>query len=133
MGPESRQQLVTIFDIARELPAPERTIYLDRECAGKPELRRQVEHLLAHDHTYDDFLKRPVWEDMAAETKANEFEGAHPPFGVQAPLHQEAPSHAFRTVPLGSLPGSVLDRKYRIERQLGKGGMGAVFQATHLG
>src|SRR5262249_34147780 len=34
---------------------------------------------------------------------------------------------------LESLPGSVLDHKYKIERQLGKGAMGAVFQAAHLG
>ena len=34
---------------------------------------------------------------------------------------------------LESLPGSVLDQKYRIDRQLGRGAMGAVFQATHLG
>ncbi|HMC59277.1 MAG TPA: serine/threonine-protein kinase, partial [Candidatus Solibacter sp.] len=34
---------------------------------------------------------------------------------------------------LESLLGSVLDQKYRVERQLGKGAMGAVFQATHLG
>ena len=30
-------------------------------------------------------------------------------------------------------PGTVLDEKYRIEKLLGKGGMGAVFLATHLG
>lgn len=34
---------------------------------------------------------------------------------------------------LETLPGSILDQKYRIERPLGLGAMGAVFQATHLG
>ena len=34
---------------------------------------------------------------------------------------------------LESLPGSVLDHQYKIDQQLGRGAMGAVFQATRIG
>ena len=34
---------------------------------------------------------------------------------------------------LSSLIGQTLDQKYRIEKELGRGGMGAVFLSTHLG
>ena len=32
-----------------------------------------------------------------------------------------------------NLIGQILDEKYRIDRELGQGGMGAVFKAVHLG
>jgi serine/threonine protein kinase len=117
---QARTRLAEIFELARELPADARAACLDRECAGKPELRRQVEELLLHDHTQDDLLERPAWEGIITQTNIADDTGAGQRLGVPETR-------------LESLPGSVLDQKYRIERLLGKGAMGAVFEATHLG
>ena len=134
LTPEARQQLTEIFACALELPADERATYLDRECAGKPELRRQIEDLLVHSQSEDDLLERPAWEGIATigNIDSEEVSG---PFRPIALLRDASLEKVFRSLDtrLESLPGSVLDQKYRIERPLGKGAMGAVFQATHLG
>ena len=77
MLPEAPRRLAEIFALARELPVVDRAIYLDRECAGEPELRRQVEELLAHDQPDDDLLERPAWDGIA--TSAHSSEGAFRP------------------------------------------------------
>jgi serine/threonine protein kinase len=133
LTPEARQQLTEIFACALELPADERATYLDCECAGKPELRRQIEDLLVHSQPEDDLLERPAWEGIATigSIDGEEVSGPFPPIA----LRDASLEKVFRSLDtrLESLPGSVLDQKYRIERPLGKGAMGAVFQATHLG
>src|SRR4051794_9948488 len=132
--PQLPQQLAVIFDIARDLTGADRAIYLDRECSGKPELRRQIEQLLAHDQTHDEFLKRPAWEELAAEPGGDISEGALLGPRMEALLNQHV-MHAFGgpNTRLESLCGFLLDQKYRIDRPLGKGGMGAVYLGTHLG
>src|SRR4051794_34994918 len=94
MPSQSPQQLAVIFDIARELAAADRAIYLDRECSGNPQLRRQVEQLLAHDETHDEFLQHPVWEQFAAKSGEHISEGALIGPRLEAILNQGV-MHAF--------------------------------------
>jgi serine/threonine protein kinase len=151
MANETPNQLAEMFAIASELPAADRASYLERECAGKPELRRKIEDLLAHDQAPDDLLEHPAWEGMTVETSADE--GAlskpnnpgrllaawrdHPILRTPAmadagrpriDTNAETPDH-----PQQNVTGLTIDKKYRIDRVLGKGAMGAVYLATHLG
>ncbi len=57
MNAARHQQIKQLFVNARELPAGERDALLDRECAGDPELRREVDELLGLD-VADDFLEQ---------------------------------------------------------------------------
>src|SRR5262245_59974036 len=84
----------------------ERQAYLDEACAGRPELRRQVEHLLGAHEDLGSFLERPAaeWADTGA------FEGA----AEQAPAPEA--------------PGAVVG-PYRLIEQIGEGGFGVVFLA----
>ncbi|MDX1502614.1 MAG: protein kinase [Thermoanaerobaculia bacterium] len=64
MDPTRWQRIDRIFAAALERPPHERSSYLDRECGRDPELRRDVESLLASDRD-DDFLERPASEEAA--------------------------------------------------------------------
>ena len=72
MTPEMRLKLAKVFDAARGLPAAGRAVYLDRECAGEPELRHQIDGLLSRDQAPDELLDRPAWEAMPTETNVSE-------------------------------------------------------------
>ena len=63
------QRIRDIFQSVAELPASERAVVLDRECAGDTELRRRVEALLK---AHDDSGELPAVEPLATKSQAQQ-------------------------------------------------------------
>jgi eukaryotic-like serine/threonine-protein kinase len=72
----SQRELVEeLFGAALELDPRERAAFLDRQCKGDRELRKEVEALLDADASAGSFLQHPILEPPTADTsKADVFE-----------------------------------------------------------
>jgi TolB-like protein/Flp pilus assembly protein TadD len=101
MTPERWQQIEQVLQAALECEPAERVTLLDRECAGDPSLRGEVESLLASAQRAESFLEAHAVDDAAVLIE-----------------DAEAPSL------IGQHVGP-----YSIKRQLGLGGMGEVYLA----
>jgi eukaryotic-like serine/threonine-protein kinase len=103
MSSERWQQLEEIFQTALDLAPERRAPYIAEACAGDEELRHQVEALLTQYDEASNFLDEPVYERS----------------GVQAlaALIDDDPV-------IGQRIGA-----YKVVRQIGRGGMGAVYLA----
>ncbi len=89
-----------LFDAAAELREPERTQFLEQECADDPALRVEVETLLAADEEAADFIEQPV---------------GYIPMELFAESGNEVAGQEFGA--------------YRIIREIGRGGLGTVYLA----
>jgi serine/threonine protein kinase/tetratricopeptide (TPR) repeat protein len=103
MSSERWQKLEEIFQTALDLAPGERAPYVAEACAGDDELRREVEALLAEHDEASNFLDEPLYERS----------GVH----ALASLIDSDPV-------IGQLIGA-----YRVVKQIGRGGMGAVYLA----
>jgi eukaryotic-like serine/threonine-protein kinase len=102
MNPERLEKIDEVFQSALDVAPERRGAFLDGACAGDPDLRREVESLLAAHEQAGDFIDGSA-SDVAAEILAGE----------------QQPSAVGRTV-----------GQYKIVSQLGTGGMGEVYVAT---
>ncbi len=99
---DQSRQAFDIFDRACDLAGEDRETFLREACEGNPDLRREVDSLLAHDH-----------EDGAVQEL--ESGGAVDALAIDV---QEAES---------SIPSQI--GPYRIQSEIGSGGMGVIYAA----
>jgi serine/threonine-protein kinase len=101
-----------------DLPAAERRTYLREVCSDDPDLRREVEEILAQDRGTQQILKSDF--DLARAFR----------LPVSVPVDAGTMDGHGPDRPAGSsMVGRTLGQ-YRVESKLGEGGMGVVYQGT---
>ena len=105
----------SIFIGALELPEPAaRAGYVEKACAGDPELRRRVEGLLLAHEQSGDLLDPP--------------KAGNPPSHHEAAAAAVLAAEAVSSTPIAEGPGTRIG-PYKLLQSIGEGGMGVVFMA----
>lgn len=107
MTPERWHQIEEIFHEALELEGDERSEFLKRATGDDEALSAEVEKLLTQFADASDFIERPVFDSERG--------------GLFSDLLDDSDDDP--------MVGKVLGN-YRIEREIGRGGMGAVYEAS---
>jgi formylglycine-generating enzyme required for sulfatase activity len=125
MKPETWNRVEAIYHAALERESAVRAAFVADACDGDDALEREVASLLAYDDPDASFIETP-----ALEVAAQEFAAGLKPLDATA-------GRDFADTPPGDRgdtalrPGQVVGN-FRIDRLLGAGGMGEVYQALDL-
>ncbi|KAA3614494.1 MAG: hypothetical protein DWQ01_01975 [Planctomycetota bacterium] len=124
MDPDRWEQLVDLFGEALELPAHERTAFLDRRCGDDQELRRELERMLAEaEKPSEGYLDPPrSLEDLPFEEEDLTSEGEKNNGDLEPGSVSEDPPGDFGLGKVGP---------YQVLNEIGQGGKGVVYLARH--
>src|SRR5580704_2165097 len=125
MTPERLAHLQEIFEAVIDLNEPQRTAYLDRVCVGDSRLRDQLNQLLAADQK-TLLITEPVSAPGTGVMECSKCWRCYP-----GPL--SACPHDGGTLQFAFVGPQLIDEKYLVVRRVGRGGMGAVYLAQHVG
>jgi serine/threonine protein kinase len=126
MTPERHLKLHEIFEAAVNLAEAERPAYLDQACAGDRGLRDRLNQLLAAD---DETVLSPMPVSPPAQSAVMECPKCWRCY--ESPL--AACPEDYGILQFAFAGSQLIDGKYLVERRLGRGGMGAVYLAQHIG
>jgi len=131
MTPEFYERICQICYESLQHEAGQRSIFLDRACAGDALLRMEVETMLAYEGRVESFLATPALIVAAKQlAEVQEVKNAILLSGDQrmngaCPIPSEVLAEAFA-------PGMTLGGRYLVDKELGRGGICAVFLARDL-
>ncbi|MEO8648646.1 MAG: protein kinase [Acidobacteriota bacterium] len=116
MSPERWLKIEALFESTVDLRPAERAQFLSKECSDDVELKREVEKLLQSSDSADDFIESPIWTDSSfLNTSAKKEISESLDDGLDTGRED---NYIGQTIGV-----------YRLTKEIGRGGMGAVYLA----